>query len=206
MNVRHHRYLAIWLSLVAAVLGLTTRMAHADGPISHPTVGTQTVGLAGGPFFPIRLMPSQSSKLFGTAIMPSWSITVTDPIGSSWYRGQVSLGAELLALGTSEPMSGYGVGVTPKLQYTFVSLDRLRPYLEGGGGPLWTDLGGQVPEQPGEFNFVVWGGAGGSWLLTPHWALNVGYRFVHISNGGTRTPNAGLNFGLPFAGISYSFY
>ena len=206
MSDRRHRHLAIGLSLLAAVLCLSPLMAHADGPSSNPPVGTQTVGVAVGPFFPIRLMPSQSSKLFGTAIMPSWSMTVTDPIGSSWYRGQVSLGAELLAFETSEPLSGYGVGVTPKLQYTFVSLDRLRPYLEGGGGPLWTDLGGQVPEQPGEFNFAVWGGAGGSWLLTPHWALNVGYRFVHISNGGTRTPNSGLNFGLPFAGVSYSLY
>ena len=206
MNVRRQRHLAIGLSLLAAIFGLSPLMAHADGLFSNPTVGTQTVGLAVGPFFPIRLMPNQSSKLFGTAIMPSWSMTVTDPIGSSWYRGQVSLGAELLAFETSEPLNGYGVGVTPKLQYTFVGLDRLRPYIEGGGGPLWTDLGGQVPEQPGEFNFVVWGGAGGSWFLTPHWALNVGYRFVHISNGGTRTPNSGLNFGLPFAGMSYSLY
>ena len=192
--------------MLAAVRDLSPLMAHADGPISNPPVGTQTVAVAGGPFFPIRLLPSQSSKLFGAAIMPSWSITVTDPIGSSWYRGQVALGAELLAFETSEPLSGYGVGVTPKLQYPFVSLNRLRPYLEDGGGPLWTDLAGQVPEQPGKFNFAVWGGAGGSWLLTPYWALNVGYRFVHISNGGTRTPNSGLNFGLPFIGISYSLY
>ena len=63
-----------------------------------------------------------------------------------------------------------------------------------------------MPEQPGEFNFVVWGGAGGAWLLTPQWALNIGYRFVHISNGATRSPNSGLNFGLPFVGISYSIF
>jgi hypothetical protein len=181
-------------------------MAYADEPVSYAPIGTQAVGLAVGPFFPIRVMANQSSKLFGTAAMPSWSMTITDPIGSNWYRGQVALGAEVLVFGTSEPVTGYGVGITPKLQYTFVGLDRLRPYIEGGGGPLWTDLGGRVPEQPGEFNFVVWGGAGGAWLLTPRWALNVGYRFVHISNGGTRTPNSGLNFGLPFAGISYSLY
>ena len=181
-------------------------MACADEPISYPTIGAQTVGLAVGPFFPIRVAPDQSSKLFGTAAMPSWSMTITDPIGSSLYRGQVSLGAELLAFGTSEPLTGYGVGITPKLQYTFVELDRLRPYIEGGGGPIWTDLGGRVPEQPGQFNFVVWGGAGCAWLLTPQWAINIGYRFVHISNGGTRTSNSGLNFGLPFAGLSYSIF
>jgi hypothetical protein len=181
-------------------------MAGAGEPISPAAKGTQTVGLAIGPFFPIRLLPSQSSKLFGTATMPSWSITVTDPIGSHWYQGQVSLGAELLAFGTYEPLTSYGVGITPKLQYAFVGLDRIHPYIEGGGGPIWTDLGGQVPEQPGQFNVVVWGGAGAAWILTSQWALNVGYRFVHISNGGTRTPNSGLNFGLPFVGLSYSLY
>jgi lipid A 3-O-deacylase len=206
VNVRHRQLLTTGFGLLAAVLCLPARMACADEPIPHAAIGTQTVGLAAGPFFPIRVLPGQSSKLFGTAVMPSWSMTITDPIGSIWYRGQVSLGAELLAFTTSEPLTGYGVGITPKLQYTFIGLDRLRPYIEGGGGPIWTDLGGQVPEQPGEFNFVVWGGAGGAWLLTPQWALNIGYRFVHISNGGTRTPNSGLNFGLPFAGLSYSIF
>ena len=138
--------------------------------------------------------------------MPSWSITLTDPIGSGWYQGQIALGAELLTFGTSEPLTAYGVGVTPKLQYRFTAWDRLRPYVEGGGGPLWTDLGGRVPEQPGPFNFVVWSGAGCAWTLTPQWAVNAGYRFVHISNAGTRTPNSGLNYGLPFVGFSYSLF
>ncbi len=65
---------------------------------------------------------------------------------------------------------------------------------------------GQVPEQPGQFNIVVWSGAGAAWVLTPQWAVNVGYRFVHISNGGIHIPNSGLNFGLPFVGLSYSLY
>ena len=133
-------------------------------------------------------------------------MTLTDPIGSNWYRGQVALGAELLSFGTSEPQTGYGVGVTPKLQYTFTGLGRLRPYIDGGGGPIWTDLGGRVPEQPGHFNFAVWGGAGCAWSLTSQWAVMVGYRFVHISNGGTRMPNSGLNYGLPFVGLTFSLF
>jgi len=103
------------LGLLAFVLCLTPHMACANEPISYPTVGTESIGLTLGPIFPIRVMPSQSSKLFGAAAMPSWSMTLTDPIGSNWYRGQVALGAELLAFGTSEPVTGYGVGITPKL-------------------------------------------------------------------------------------------
>ncbi|MGH7221121.1 MAG: hypothetical protein ACREI1_12445 [Nitrospiraceae bacterium] len=121
MNVRQHRSLATEFSVLAAVLCLAVQIACADEPIPHAAIGTQTVGLAAGPFFPIRVLPSQSSKLYGTAVMPSWSMTITDPIGSNWYRGQVSLGAELLAFTTSEPLTAYGVGFTPKLQYSFVA-------------------------------------------------------------------------------------
>ncbi|HLZ34203.1 MAG TPA: acyloxyacyl hydrolase [Nitrospira sp.] len=170
------------------------------------TIGTQTVGFTAGPLFPIRLMPAQSSKLFGVAAAPSWAITLTDSIGSSWYQGQVGIGVELPTFRTDEPVTAYGIGISPKLLYSFTALGRLRPYLEGGGGPLWTDLGGRVPEQPGQFNFIVWGGAGCSWFLTPQWAVQAGYRFVHISNGGTRHPNSGLNAGMPFVGLSFSFF
>ena len=133
-------------------------------------------------------------------------MTVTDPIGTGWYEGQLAIGAELLAFGTYEPVTAYGVAVTPKLVYTFTMLHRLRPYVEGGGGPIWTDLGGRVPEQPGQFNFAVWGGAGCFWFVTSKWAIQAGYRFVHISNAGTQSPNSGLNFGMPFIGFSYSLF
>ncbi len=161
MSVRYLGLLITGFGLLAAVLCLSAPMACADAPIPYAAIGAQTIGLAIGPVIPIRVMPGQSSKLFGIAVIPSWSITITGPIGSGWYQGQVSLGAELPTFRTSEPVTAYGVVITPKLQYMFVGLNRLQPYIEGGGGPMWTDLGGQVPEQPGEFNFVVWGGAGG---------------------------------------------
>jgi hypothetical protein len=39
--------------------------------------------------------------------------------------------------------------------------------------------------------------------MTATWALTAGYRVMHISNGGTRSHNSGLNVGLPFIGLSY---
>ncbi len=38
--------------------------------------------------------------------------------------------------------------------------------------------------------------------MNPQWAVNAGYRFVYISNGGTRHPNSGLNFSMPFLRFS----
>ncbi|MEQ1796075.1 MAG: acyloxyacyl hydrolase [Nitrospira sp.] len=171
-------------------------------PAATP-VGTHTVGLRIGAFSPIRVLTSQSSKLFGEALVPSWMVTVTEPIGSGWYQGHLALGAELVTFHTRNPITAYGVGFTPKLVFTSTAFGPVHPFLEAGGGPAWTDLGGRVPEQPGQFNFLVWGGAGCSYSLTRAWSIDAGYRVMHISNAGTRQPNSGLNFGLPFLGLSY---
>jgi hypothetical protein len=171
-------------------------------PAATP-VDTHTIGLTAGPFFPIRMLPNQSSKLFGEALMPSWMMTLTGPVGSGWYQGRLAVGAEVIAFHTTEPLTAYGVGFTPKLAYTSTAFGQMRPFLEAGGGPVWTDLGGRVPEQPGQFNFLVWGGAGCAYQMTHDWAFTAGYRVMHISNAETRAPNSGLNFGLPFIGLSY---
>lgn len=137
--------------------------------------------------------------------MPSWMMTIIDPIGDSWYQGQVSLGAEMVYLEFREPLLTHGVGFTPRIKYMFVALGRLRPYAEFAGGPFWTDLGGRIEEQANQFNFVLTGGVGVSWFFTSQASFNIGYRFHHISNAGTAFPNLGLNASLPFGGFSFFF-
>src|SRR5690349_11247704 len=151
-------------------------------------VGTQEVGLTAGYMFSHRLTELHTTKQHGPALMPSWMMTLTDPIGGSWYRGQLSLGAEMVYLQFNEPLLTHGVGFTPRIKYTFVALDRIRPYAEFAGGPFWTDLGGRIPEQGSEFNFVLTGGVGVSFFITPQVAFNAGYRFHHISDAGTKYP------------------
>ena len=169
------------------------------------TVGTQEVGLTAGYLLPHRLTGDHVTKQQGPAVMPSWMMTLTEPIGPGWLRGQISVGAEMVYLEFREPIVTHGVGFTPRIKYTFVALGRLRPYAEFAGGPFWTDLGGRIPEQGSEFNFVLTGGVGVSWFLTPQLAANVGYRFHHISDAGTKYPNLGLNASLPFGGFSFYF-
>jgi lipid A 3-O-deacylase len=173
---------------------------------SSTLIGSQTVGFAVGGMLPVRLMDAQSSKLEGVSVHPSWQITLTDPIGDGWWTGSIALGAELALLGIINPTEAYGVGFTPKAVYTFTSFGRVKPYLEGGGGPLWTNFNGRIPEQGSDFNFLVWGGAGARWDLTAQWALNAGFRFGHISNAGTDHPNGGVNYLLPFAGVSAKLF
>jgi opacity protein-like surface antigen len=180
----------IWLSSVSA-----------EEP-SSTLIGRQTIGVVIGGMLPVRVMDAQSSKFNGVAVHPSWQIALTDPHREEWWSGSVAVGIEGAFLGITEPTSAYVIGVTPKLIYTFTSFGALKPYLEGGGGPLWTNFDGRIPEQGSDFNFLVWGGAGANYDLTARWALNAGIRFSHISNADTDSPNRGLNYLLPFIGVS----
>jgi opacity protein-like surface antigen len=184
---------------------LAAPSVEAGDVVPAITVGTQEVGLTAGYMFSHRLTELHTTKQHGPALMPSWMMTVTDPIGDSWYRGQVSLGAEMVYLEFREPLLTHGVGFTPRIKYTFVALGRLRPYAEFAGGPFWTDLGGRIREEANQFNFVLTGGVGVSWFITQQLAFNAGYRFHHISNAGTAFPNLGLNASLPFGGFSFYF-
>ena len=194
----------VFILLITLMAALSSHV-HAAEPTPKITVGNQEVGLSVGYHLPHRLTQDHTTKQQGVAFMPSWMMTLTDPIGDSWYRGQVSHGTEMVYIQFLELFVTHGLGFTPKIKYSFVALDRIRPYAEFAGGPFWTDLAGKIPEESSRFNFVLTAGFGVSYFLTDRAALNVGYRFHHISNGGTRYPNLGLNASLPFGGFSFYF-
>jgi lipid A 3-O-deacylase len=198
-----------FLARIVTALAIGSLMATGDLQAAERsptiTIGTQEVGLAAGYMLPHRLTSDHTTKQQGVAFMPSWMMTITDPVSNGWYRGQVSVGAEMVYIQFQEPFLTHGLGFTPKIKYTFVSLGRIRPYAEFAGGPFWTDLAGKIPEESSRFNFILTAGFGVSYFLTDQAALNVGYRFHHISNGGTHYPNLGLNASLPFGGFSFFF-
>lgn len=199
------RTLAVTL-LATITLCAPIPISYAGENVPRPTIGTQEIGLSAGYLFPHRLVEGKSkTEQRGPAFMPSWMITLTDPIGDSWYRGQISLGGEMVYIQFQEPVLSHGIGFTPKIKYSFVALDRIRPYVEFAGGPFWTDLAGNIPEQESQFNFILTAGLGISYFMNDGFALNAGYRFQHISNAHTSSPNVGLNESLPFAGFSFYF-
>ncbi len=192
--------------VLTLIVILLTPSVQAGDVSPKITIGTQEIGLTAGYFFP-HLLSDRKSKTeqHGPAFMPSWMMTLTEPLGEGWYRGQISLGAEMAYIQFEEPILTHGIGFNPRAKYTFVALGRFRPYIEFAGGPFWTDLGGKIPEQSTQFNFIVSGGVGLNYFLTNHAALNIGYRFHHISNAHTGERNVGLNASLPFAGFSLFF-
>ncbi|HEX5545637.1 MAG TPA: hypothetical protein VFX10_09090 [Nitrospira sp.] len=49
--------------------------------------------------------------------------------------------------------------MTPKVVYPSTSFGSLKPYVEGGGGLIWANFNGRIPEQGTDFIFCV----GRSW-------------------------------------------
>jgi len=195
--------------LVALLTFVTVLLLSIPSPagevVPHLTVGTQEISLSAGYLLPHRLTDEHTTKQSGPAVMPSWTMVLTDPVGWRWLRGQLMLGAEIVYIQFQEPELTHGVGFTPKIKWMFEGTGRLRPYIEFAGGPFYTDLGGQIPEESARFNFILTAGGGLSWFFTSQLSFNVGYRFHHISNAGTRYPNLGLNSSLPFGGFSFYF-
>jgi hypothetical protein len=193
------------LIAIAMMLSAFSFPTQAEDVGPRLTVGTQEIGLSAGYMLPHRLTTDHTTKQSGPAFMPSWAMVLTDPIGDGWYRGQLLIGAEVVYIQFQRPQLTHGAGFTPKIKYLFQGAGRLRPYVEFAGGPFYTDLGGRIPEESARFNFILTAGGGLSWFLTPQLSVNVGYRFHHISNAGTRMPNLGLNSSLPFGGFSFYF-
>jgi lipid A 3-O-deacylase len=194
------------LMTFAVVLSSLSMACDAGETFPHLTVGTQEIGVSAGYLLPHRLTTDHTTKQSGPAVMPSWTMVLTDPIGSGhWYGGQLLLGVEIVYIQFEQPVLTHGVGFTPKIKWMFEGTGRLRPYIEFAGGPFWTDLGDQIPEESTQFNFILTAGGGLSWFFTSQLSFNVGYRFHHISNAGTQYPNLGLNSSLPYGGFSFYF-
>jgi lipid A 3-O-deacylase len=201
MTTRGRRVIVLLL-LTLCNVPLAGRAEDQSNPLSF---GSQEIGLTAGYLLPFRLRDHATTKQSGPAFMPSWGVVVTDPIGRSWYEGQIILGAEIVYIQFQQPELTHGVGFTPKIKYLFAGIHSVRPYVEFAGGPFYTDLAGRIPEESSRFNFILTGGVGLSWFLTPRMSLNAGYRFEHISNAGTSYPNVGVNSNLPYGGFSFYF-
>lgn len=122
-------------------------------------------------------------------------------LGSGWYQGRHELLVELplhLAVDPKvSPMTGgYLLG-----SWKFTSLENWAPYVFAGGGILYVDLG--LPTMGSRLNFSYQGGAGLQYFIAPDTALSFEYRYHHISNAGTATPNEPLNSSKFLLGIAF---
>jgi hypothetical protein len=94
--------------------------------------------------------------------------------------------------------SGTTFGVMPLGGRLFLGSGRMLPYVSIGGGFGWTNL--EIEEIDRRFNFLLQGSVGVRRALSEADALTLEARLSHISNGGTKSPNLGLNCLVVLAG------
>jgi lipid A 3-O-deacylase len=129
---------------------------------------------------------------------------LSDDIGKgSWYQGRHQLLVELpyhLAMdhGGRSIVGGYLLG-----SWKFTSLSHVKPYIFAGGGPVYVGLG--LPTMGAKLNFSYQGGTGVQIPIAEATMLNLEYRYHHISNAGTATPNEPLNSSKFLLGVSWLY-
>jgi lipid A 3-O-deacylase len=118
---------------------------------------------------------------------------LTDPVGPGLLRGRFEYAVDVVPafLVVQNPKTAYGFGVNPfALKWNFVAHHNVTPYIDIGGGTLFTN--NQVPAGTSRVNFTTSGALGFHFLQSKYnWSAEV--RFMHISNAGLATPNPGIN-------------
>jgi Lipid A 3-O-deacylase (PagL) len=127
-----------------------------------------------------------------------WGATGPDPL-----KGALEIGVEPFYQRFIEPADAFFAGLGVVARYHLLPFGRFVPYLELAAVPGATDL--RVREQNTDFVFLLFGGAGASYFITDRTALYAGYRFQHISNAYTDSPNRGINSHTGVVGLSVVF-
>jgi lipid A 3-O-deacylase len=120
-----------------------------------------------------------------------------------WYRGNWELIQELFGGAQVHPGSSYVIGETTVLRYNFATERRWIPFLDAGAGLTATDIGSPDLGSVFEFNLQVGPGVNIFWRKNS--ALTFQYRFIHMSDAEIKSPNAGVNLHMFYAGVTCYF-
>ena len=181
-------------------------VAAAADPAEEFSRGTKIIGLqfGGGAQNNVEGHRTISGISF-VNVEPRFSILPFDPIGSGVLKGSVETGLEPFFQYYLTPDDGATAeGMKATVRYHFLSASPIFPYAEITAGAAGTSL--KVSEIRSTFTFILEAGAGVSYFVTDGVALNLGYRFQHISNGNTSSPNRGFNSDSGVLGISFFFH
>jgi len=190
------------VTLILAISGLMSAdNAHANQPVTHRTAKSELAMLTGYGISH-RYFGETRTQVQTWDTIARYGYFLSDEIGTgSWYQGRHELLTELpyhLAIdqGGRSMVGGYLLGC-----WKFTSREDLVPYIFAGGGILFVDMG--LPSMGTSLDFSYQGGTGLQYLLRKDVALQVEYRYHHISNAGTASPNEPINSSKFLLGVSF---
>jgi lipid A 3-O-deacylase len=132
-----------------------------------------------------------------------WGRLVTGEHGPGVLRGRLELAIELTPVFMAFQSNRVeGAGVSPAMfRWNLREHGPFHPFLELAGGVVATDR--EVPEGTTRWNFTAHAGAGARVRVAPRWAVMVGYRYHHLSNGNSVARNPGINSNVGYLGLAY---
>jgi hypothetical protein len=135
--------------------------------------------------------------------LPQIGYVLTDELEAGYFSGAWEVFLEPVGAHFIKPFSASLFGGTFNVKYDFLSFGRWMPYWDAGFGGAWTDLAPRIPEESGQFQFIVQTGPGVQYFTTETSALTAGVRFYHLSDGGIGDRNVGINAWLFLLGFSF---
>ena len=120
-----------------------------------------------------------------------------------WFGGNLEGLLQATAGGQERPHAAYFVALNGGLRYHFRTNTRWVPFLTGSVGIGVTDI--DDADATGKFQFNEQVGAGVRYFFNPTYAVTAEYGLWHISNGGVREPNDGVNAHVFSLGFSWLF-
>jgi hypothetical protein len=121
-------------------------------------------------------------------------------LGEGWYRVRHELLLEVpLHVAVDHDgrimTGGYILGY-----WKFTAPREFTPYVFAGGGVLYVDTG--IPTMGRRLDFSYQAGTGVQYFIAKDMALNLEYRYHHVSNANTGSPNEPINSSKFLLGIS----
>lgn len=132
-----------------------------------------------------------STGVWNVGLRYGWILT--DPAGPGPLKGRFEYAVDVVPVFLVVQRTGtaYGFGLNPfALKWNFVPRHNVMPYIDIGGGTLFTN--DKTPPGTSHVNFTTSGAIGVHFLRSKYnWSAEL--RFMHISNAGLVTPNPGIN-------------
>jgi len=149
-----------------------------------------------------ELKPENAADYEVFPLFMQFGFDINSKMGLSDHRGTLQFVMEPFANPISDPEGGAEIGMALMMKYAYPFLEHVSFYTEVGSGPMY--LGVDTYEQGNAgFSFLDQVGGGFQYFIDNNKALNVGYRFRHISHASLRdSPNSGINTHAIIAGIS----
>ena len=193
------------LPVVFLLLFLTAGLSRADEINAKDILqkSKYELGVLTGYGWAMDHLP-QEPDIQHAVVLPSLSITLSGiERGSSFYRGiiQYQLEPVIGIITVPNQRAEFGLSAVG-FKYNFTGLEnRWLPYSNFGFGTIYEPIGHHV--QGTNFNFILQTGVGVEYFLDEKRAINVQYRYRHISNACIKLPNSSINSSFVLVGLSF---